>query len=235
MKRRQSWGLHARALSVMLAATVLGACAGPDKAADLVASAGDGHFFGGVATDEPRATLIGRDVLMAGGTAADAAVAVYFTLAVTYPSNASLGAGGTCLVQDPDVDDLADTVRALEFLPGVAVGSATANPRRATAVPAAVRGMFALYSRYGRLDWARLVAPAENLARFGHPISRALARDLSLAESELFDDRDVRRIFGDAEGLPLVEGQRLTQLDLAAVLAQVRIKGPGDFYGGDLA
>ena len=160
----------------MLVATVLSACAGPDKATDQTSSTVDGNFFGGVATDEPRATLVGRDVLMAGGTAADAAVAIYFTLAVTYPSNASLGAGGACLVQDPDTDDTADTVRALEFLPGVAVGSASANPRRATAVPAAVRGMFALYSRYGRLEWGRLVAPAENLARFGHPISRALAR-----------------------------------------------------------
>jgi len=234
-KRRQSWGLLARAFLVMLVATVLSACAGPDKATDQTSSTVDGNFFGGVATDEPRATLVGRDVLMAGGTAADAAVAIYFTLAVTYPSNASLGAGGACLVQDPDTDDTADTVRALEFLPGVAVGSASANPRRATAVPAAVRGMFALYSRYGRLEWGRLVAPAENLARFGHPISRALARDLSLAEGKLFDDREVRRIFGDTAGLPLVEGQILTQLDLAAVLAQVRIKGPGDFYGGDLA
>ena len=58
-------------------------------------------FLGGVAADEPRAVLTGREVLSSGGTAADAAVAVALTLTVTLPSRAGLGGGGACLAYAP--------------------------------------------------------------------------------------------------------------------------------------
>ena len=187
-------------------------------------------FFGAVAADEPNAVLIGRDVLAAGGNAADAAVALYFSLAVTLPSVASLGGGGVCLIHDPQ----SGRVEALDF---VAPPSAQAalGITRPSAVPSSVRGMAALHARYGETDWRELLVPAEKLARLGHPLSRAFARDLQLAAEPLLQDPEARRVFGGLHGGPLSEGALLRQIDLAAVLALIRTRGAGEFYTGPLA
>ncbi|HUN53031.1 MAG TPA: gamma-glutamyltransferase, partial [Candidatus Sulfotelmatobacter sp.] len=135
-------------------------------------------FVGGVVSDEPQATLIGRDVLAHGGTAADAAAAMYFALAVTYPGAASLGGGGACVVYDRTLNK----GYALDFEPKRA-----ARPG-AVAVPGNVRGMMALQSRFGRLRWGQILAPAESLATIGHPLSRATARELAVLGPELLRD-----------------------------------------------
>ena len=58
-------------------------------------------FLGAIVTEDPAAGLAGRQVLSAGGTAGDAAVAAGFILAVTLPSRAGLGGGGACLAFGP--------------------------------------------------------------------------------------------------------------------------------------
>ena len=187
------------------------------------------HFVGGVAADEPRAALAARDVLAAGGSAADAAVALTFTLAVTYPSRASLGGGGQCLVYAPGAEG--DAVETLDFLPARSAIPAPAGGA-ATAVPGMVRGMYALHARYGRLRWSRLLAPAEALARFGHPASRALARDAAAAAGGA---SGAGALLASGGGAPIAEGRALRQPALAGTLTWLRLAGPGDFHDGRLA
>ncbi len=191
------------------------------------------RYFGGAVADEPRAALVARDVLAAGGNAADAAVALYFTLAVTYPSTASLGGGGLCLVYEPDEEE-GDRTEIVEFFapPAARQDESVSRPN---AVPGNARGMYALQARYGRLNWSQLLSPAEGFARFGHQVSRALARDLRLAGPALFTDPELRRIFLNSAGEPVSEGDLMRQLDLGAVLSQLRLRGAGDFYIGSVA
>lgn len=184
--------------------------------------------FGGMAAaDEPRAVLAARDVLSAGGTAADAAVAAYFTMAVTQPSTASLGGGGVCVVYDKEKK----RAEIVEFMaPPSAASGASRNP---SAVPANVRGFYALHARYGKLRWEQLLAEPERLARMGMPVSRAFAADVARAANLLAGDPAARQVFLPG-GRPLAEGQVFEQRDLATLLARLR-RSPGDFYGGTLS
>src|SRR5215218_6233633 len=162
--------------------------------------------FSAVAADESRAAEVGRDILLAGGNAADAAVAMYFAMAVTLPSAASLGASGACIVHN----DKTKAAEAFVFPPIAAPGTVGGQP---FIVPSGVRAITLMHVRHGSLRWEATVAPAERLARFGVPVSRALARDLQTSGAMLGG-----RAFG---GGALAEGSTLTQPELAGTLGSI--------------
>lgn len=220
----------AAAVSAFAAAALLSAC---EMAKTPPAKGTVGHvagFYGAVAADESQAAEVAREVLSAGGTAADAAVAVTFTLAVTLPSRASLGSGGMCLVFDAP----AQTVEALEFAPQASATEAGKIPAP-IAIPGAARAMFALHTKYGELLWQQLLAPAEKLARAATPVSKSLGRDLLLAGPVITKDPEAMRIFGHKDGTLVREGEKITQGDLAALIGNMRANGPGELYDGMLA
>jgi gamma-glutamyltranspeptidase/glutathione hydrolase len=191
-------------------------------------------FLGGVAADEPRAALAARDILSAGGTAADAAVAAGMMLAVTLPSRAGLGAGGACLAFATAKDSVNKAVPEAILFPSVAAVAGGPGADRPAAVPMLARGLYALQSRYGRLQFESLISPAEEAARFGVQASRAFVQDLSVVAGPLLADPVSAAVFAPG-GQPLVEGQRMVQPDLAATLSQLRVGGVGDLYQGTLA
>ncbi len=191
-------------------------------------------FVGGVVADEPRAALAGREVLVLGGNAADAAVAVGFTLAVTYPSRASLGGGGACLAYSPARTGAGGGVPEAILFPALAPSTLVGRSDRPAAVPMLARGLFALHARYGRRPFETLIAPAEQLARFGAPASRAFVRDLQLVAGPLVADPEARAVFAPG-GAVLTEGAQMIQPNLGATLAQLRVAGVGDLYQGALS
>ncbi len=185
-------------------------------------------FLGGAVADEPTAALAARNVLSAGGNAADAAVAAGLTLAVTLPSRAGLGGGGACLAYTAGS---ASPPQAVLFTPPAPATAAGAD--RPAAVPMLARGLYLLHARFGRLSFQSLVSPAEQLARFGVPASRAFVRDLDVVAGPLAADPEAAGIFFK-NGRPLGEGEMLVQPALAGTLGQLRTAGVGDLYQGGL-
>ncbi|MDE2199651.1 MAG: gamma-glutamyltransferase [Rhodospirillales bacterium] len=224
--------IQARSLSVLLACAM--ATSGCSMFGPSAPPAGQvGHisgFLGAVAADEPQAALVARGVLSAGGNAADAAVALGFALAVTLPSRAGLGGGGACLSWRAGAAGKDGPVAVL-FTPRAP--ASTAGSSRPAAVPMLARGLYALHARDGSQPFETLVSPAERLARFGVPASRALVSDLAVVAGPLAADPEADRIFFRA-GRPLADGAPLAQPELGATLAQIRVAGVGDLYQGVL-
>ncbi|AXO15363.1 gamma-glutamyltransferase [Thalassospira indica] len=184
-------------------------------------------YFGGVVADEPRAVRNARDVLSAGGTAADAAVALYATMTVTKPSVAGIGGGGVCVVHDRATKK----VEVLDFWPRP--GTRTGSDQTPTTIPTVPRGLYALSARYGRLQWGSLISAAEQYARLGVPVSRSLVKDIEANRARIEASPALRATFMP-DGKMLEVGDRIRAVNLAALLTSLRVKGPGEFYSGAL-
>jgi gamma-glutamyltranspeptidase / glutathione hydrolase len=186
-------------------------------------------FLGGAAAEEPRAAIVARDVLSAGGTAVDAAVAGGFAMTVTLPSRAGLGGGGPACCSTRAQRD----VEAICSPPARA--KHPAGHDRPAAVPMLARGLFALHTRGGRLRFEQLVRPAEE-ARGSASRSAAPSPPTSPpSPRRCFADPQARRVFARPGGGPLQAGRTHDQLDLGATLAQLRTAGVGDLHQGALA
>ena len=202
----------------------LGACSeeasGPEIKGTLI---NDVEGFAGViAADEPRAAQIGREVLGRGGTAADAATAMYFAMTVSLPSRVGLGAGGVCLIHDQERGES----KMLSF--------PIIRSEQGGSIPTSLRAIAAMQARYGISRWAELVSYGERLAHFGNPVSRSFSYDLALAEKRLRVNKRLLSRFAGKDGHLPREGNLINQFELASVLSGIRTQGAGYFYDGQL-
>jgi len=202
---------------------------------------------GMVVAQEARAARIGVDVLRRGGNAVDAAVAVGFALAVTYPRAGNIGGGGFMIIHlAGDNKNIAIDYR--ETAPAAATrtmfldeeGNPDAQKSRASAlaigVPGTVAGLTLAHEQYGsgKLALADLIAPAVELAAQGITVTDDFADSLPRVADRLGRWPSSRPIFfrGDA---PLREGDLLIQADLADTLRAIAAGGARAFYTGRIA
>lgn len=199
---------------------------------------------GGLATAHPAATKIGLDILKAGGSAVDAAIATQFALAVCYPIAGNIGGGGFMVIRNADGETAALDFR--EMAPAAAhadmyldqkgdvVKGLSTFGHLASGVPGSVAGMVAAYDKYSKLnDWKALVEPSVTLAADGVVLTSREAKNLN-NKKEDFEKANTRptRFVKDGEWK---EGEKLVQPELASVLTEVRDHGFDGFYKGWVA
>jgi gamma-glutamyltranspeptidase / glutathione hydrolase len=202
---------------------------------------------GMVVTQEGRAAQIGVDILQKGGNAVDAAVAVGFALAVTYPRAGNVGGGGFMVIHRADGSDTAidyrETAPAAIDAKTFLDSQGNADPQKsrdsalAIGVPGTVAGLVLAEEKYGsgHFTLTDLIAPAIALARDGFEFTDDKAESRPNENARLARWPSTTKIFFKPDGSPLGTGDRLVQADLAQTLQTIAQEGPSAFYEGPIA
>jgi gamma-glutamyltranspeptidase/glutathione hydrolase len=194
---------------------------------------------GMVVAVSPEGADVGRDILLKGGNAVDAAVATALAMAVTYPAAGNLGGGGFMLIfpggkAEPVVIEYRETAPAAAG-PRMYHKGDSLYTHKAVGVPGTVRGLALAHARFGRLPWKDLVQPAVKLADEGFILNETLASSLNSVVGSSPEFPELRRVFGRRGEADWRSGDRLVQKDLAATLRLIAEKGPEGFYEGPVA
>lgn len=180
-----------------------------------------------------------EEIFRQGGNAVDAAVAIAFTFAVTYPEAGNIGGGGFMTVYmggKPYFLDyrerapLAATKDMYLDKDGNVVKGMSLYGDRAVGVPGTVAGMWEAQKRFGKLKWKQVIAPAIRYARDGFVVDEQLAQRGVDASKEFGGKTNFDQYFSG-----LKAGATFKQPELAAVLARIANDGAKDFYDGKTA
>jgi gamma-glutamyltranspeptidase/glutathione hydrolase len=249
-------------LAAVAAAALLAACAGgpskftyqvpateaaalnPEGASGITAKPGWATSKFAVAAANPLATDAGYQVLKAGGSAVDAAIAVQMVLTLVEPQSSGIGGGAFLLHyngKDVEAFDGRETAPAaadeklflgpdgkpLPFYEGVVGG-------RSVGVPGTVRMLEMAHKQHGKLPWAQLFQPAITLAEGGFKVSPRL-NTLVKADAHLKKDPVAAAYFFKPDGDARDVGFNLRNQELANVLKKIAAEGSKGLLEGEVA
>jgi gamma-glutamyltranspeptidase/glutathione hydrolase len=194
------------------------------------------------ASANPWATEAGREILRAGGSAVDAAIAIQMVLTLVEPQSSGIGGGAFLMHWDgrnvlaydgretaPIAADeklfLLPDGKAMPFYDAVVGG-------RSVGTPGAVRMLEVAHKQYGKLPWARLFEPAIRLSENGFPMSPRLNMQLA-SEKYLKNDAAAAAYFYNADGTPKAVGTSMRNPALAATLRAIAAN-PNSLYAGEI-
>ncbi|MGO4302715.1 gamma-glutamyltransferase family protein [Cupriavidus sp. RAF12] len=196
------------------------------------------------AAANPLATEAGREILRAGGSAIDAAVAMQAVLTLVEPQATGIGGGAFIMYWDGkrvQAFDGRETAPAgatenlfmrpdgkpMEFSEGQIGG-------RSVGVPGVLRALEMAHRQHGRLPWARLFQRAITLAENGFPMSQRLYTQVA-ADKFMGGSPEMSAYFLDAEGKAKPVGTMIKNPQLAQTLRDIAKQGPNALYSGPIA
>ena len=199
-----------------------------------------------VVASHPEAARIGAEVLAAGGSAIDAAVAVQATLTLVEPQASGIGGGAFLLYYDGPTQKLS-VIDGRETAPASATPGLFLNSKgkplsfpqallggQSVGVPGVVSALALAHGRYGRKTWAELFEKAAELAEIGFTVTPRLSVGLDLDPALPAMDA-TRAYFYPGDGWPVATGSTLVNKPLAQTLRAIGNGGAAAFYTGPIA
>ncbi len=202
-----------------------------------------------VVTANPLASKAACDVLAAGGTATDAAIAAQLVLGLAEPQSSGIGGGGFLLHYDAATGRI-QAYDGRETAPAAADGnylnrvSATdaAPPKpsarasgRSIGVPGVMRMLELVHREHGRTPWRDLFTPASTLARDGFTVSPRLAASVAAERAGIAADPATSAYFLHPDGSPIAAGENLRNPALADTYAALAERGADALHTGPIA
>ena len=197
---------------------------------------------GMAATSQPLATQVALDILKAGGSAVDAAIAANAALGLMEPTGNGIGGDLFAIVWDAEKKELtglnasgrAPKAMTLEYFRENGIETIPPFGPLPVSVPGAVDGWFELHGRYGRLPMKDILAPTISYAREGFPVSEVIAHYFQSNKKRIAHYPGFAETYmpnGDVPG----KGEMFRNPRLADTLAAIAEKGRDEFYKGDIA
>ncbi len=190
------------------------------------------------------ASEVGIEILKKGGNAIDAAVAVGFALAVTYPSAGNIGGGGFMVIRFNDgrsttIDyrekaPLKSHEKMFQDSTGNILPNLSQEGTTSAGVPGSVAGMIYALEKYGSMNLQEVLKPAIRLAEEGFILDYDLTRSINYFYEDFLKYPSSKKVF-TKNGQPLSEGDLFIQKDLANTLKLIAQKGRDGFYKGEVA
>ncbi|MFQ5548324.1 MAG: gamma-glutamyltransferase [Woeseia sp.] len=194
------------------------------------------------ATSQPLATQIALDILKAGGSAVDAAIAANAALGLVEPTGCGIGGDLFAIVWDADKNELTGlnasgrSPQSLTLDYFTEKGLTRIGPKGplTVSVPGAVDGWFELHARYGRLPMPDLLAPAIAYAEDGFPVSEYIALAWARGAERLKDYPGFADTFMPGGRAP-EKGEVFRNPRLATTYRTIADEGRDAFYEGEIA